>query len=428
MRTLLSFLVLAATIPGSAAAQTLLWQNAGQPALGGSALDVDVQGDVVAACGGTYDQEYNAAWYVRGIDRDTGSTLWEDAFPFVWFDQANACRVSGGRVYAVGWTFDPFFTGFRFVVRAYDMRDGTLDWEQSISRMGWDVGKSVVIEDGRVHVAGHIRTETSSDFAVLTFDEATGALLWESIVNPSGQAQNDYAWTIAAGDGRVYVGGEIENQSAFLVRTLDAASGALVWQQRIEGMRTWASERTLAVSEGVAVVIGEIGFESAVYAYDAATGELRWSEILPDGAAQPSMVAASGDRAIVAGLTGCDPVTWVDCELAVRAFDLFSGQPQWEDIVVAPGGDWWPFVHVAFTGGRVYVAGESLDPAFDAVAVLRAYSARNGALVWQESFDGGPGWDGIGSMAVSGGRLYVAGGMGRPDFENDFFVRAYSLR
>src|SRR5438128_18469 len=76
-------LTMAAGAP-TASAQTTLWENRGQPEFSGSALETEDAWSVIVAVGLVGDQ-FHAQWFVRGLDRRSGETMWEDRFGPVTF-------------------------------------------------------------------------------------------------------------------------------------------------------------------------------------------------------------------------------------------------------------------------------------------------------------------------------------------------------
>ena len=208
----LILLVAMAAAATPAGAQSPLWENRGQPELQGAVLEVDGVGSIIVTAGAVGD-EVNEQWYVRGLDRRSGVTIWEDRFGPATFGLAKDLVVEGNRAFVAGWILTPL--GFEFVVRAYDVTNGVVRWSQQVSKgpqcvedvppFARCVAKALKVRDGRVFVVGHLtRTAARSDFAVLAFDAHTGALLWESVTDPTGTGANDYAWAVStAGDSVV---------------------------------------------------------------------------------------------------------------------------------------------------------------------------------------------------------------------------------
>ena len=214
-----AFVLMVLTGASSANAQTVVWENSGQTESGGTVTEIAVTRRVVVASGSVSDSLGNGTWFVRGVDRRTGQTLWEDRFGPPTFSYAWDLMIEGRRAFAAGWVRQPG-RGLEFVVRAYEVMTGKVLWSREIGlgpqcsaeRPGFArcVGKALSVRDGRVFAVGHLtRTAAQSDFAVLAFDAATGAQLWESVTDPTGTGKNDYAWAVKAVGDSVFVVGEV---------------------------------------------------------------------------------------------------------------------------------------------------------------------------------------------------------------------------
>ena len=205
--------------------------------------------------------------------------------------------------------------GYEFVVRAYDLQVGALLWSQELSRgsqcveerpaFARCVAKALAVRDGRVFVVGHLtRTSARSDFAVLAFDGATGAPLWESVTDPTGLGLNDYAWGVVADGGRVHVVGEIGNDSGLLIQSHDEATGAIQWQQHVPDAHNFTLKDTIAAGGNAVFIGGTDGQGRAfVQAYDAGTGAVLWEDHV-GGAGQISALSATGNRLFAIGVEG----------------------------------------------------------------------------------------------------------------------------
>lgn len=428
-----------ALVPSPAAAQTLAWENRGQPEFGGTSIDVDGTSDTVVAVGTVYTQQGDAQWYVRGVDRRTGATSWEDRFGPVAFGQARDVSVRGNRAFVTGWIATS--SGFVFVTRAYRLETGAVLWSREVGLgpqclaevPGWArcVAKALDVDDGRVFAVGHLtRTANQSDFAVLAYDAATGAPLWESVTD-SGTGAFDYAWAVKAVDDSVYVYGETNEMTGVRVQAHDARTGAIRWSRDIPGAHNFTLRQTLAADRRHVFIGGTDGDgHFMLHAYDARTGALRWTDQAQAGEAFGEATALTLEedhgqaRLFATGVTGCN-ASLLDCEWAVRAYDPRHGR-LWARAEVARGGDWG--------GGEVVVAGERLvanaaelqeDGKYHIIA--RAFQTRTGAPLWEEPFDPGVDPPAIrAGLAAGGGSLFVHGGLNTgPDFARDFIVRRY---
>ena len=122
-------------------------------------------------------------------------------------------------------------------------------------------------------------------------------------------------------------------------------------------------------------------------------------------------VVAKGKR-VFAGGSGenlADPASGTDWLL--RALDARSGALLWEDVVdAALGGD--EVVDLVVRGKRLFAAGTTANgvtPQSRRDALVRAYTARGGSLLWEDRVDRGEAQDELLGLAVEGGRLYGVG-------------------
>lgn len=440
--------VLVVVLAGSsvAGAQTVLWENRGQPEIYGGILDVAGGPHVFVGAGGVGD-EINNQWFVRGFDRRTGVTEWEDRYGPMLFGLAKDVVAEGHRAFVAGWTRVPG-QGFVFAVRAYAERTGTVAWTHEISRgprcveefpgFARCVAKAVDVRDGRVFAVGHLtRTAARPDFAVVALDAATGALLWESVTDPTGTGAGDAAWAVAADRDSVFVLGEIgDSGSGFtglLLRSYNARTGAIRWQQELPGAQNFTYKNTL-VTDGKRVFVAGMDAKRdfLVRAYDARSGAPSWVDTIDDGdlvgQAGALVLGTDGhgrDRVFATGVIGCDPASLLGCKLAVRAYDPRAGLV-WARAEEAGGGDWYPGYTAAASGGRVFVtAGELLSDG-QYHATVRAYESRDGNLLWEEPFDPGNDPAGFSDVSVVGNRLFIGGTIFTgTDGSADSVVRAY---
>jgi hypothetical protein len=434
----------------------LLWETRGQDEPSGAGLDVDGNGHMLVVAGDV-GEAANSQWFVRGLERRTGAVAWEDRHGPMTFGLAKDVAVDGDRAFVAGWTRTAGL-GFQFVVRAYEVGSGAVLWSREIGtgpqcleevpRFARCVAKAVAVQDGRVFVVGHLtRTAQRADFAVLAFDAATGAPLWESVTDPTGTGANDYAWAVRVSGRHVFVVGEYADFGGLIVQAHDARTGAIRWQQREPGAGNSTLKDTLAAArEGVFVAGFDASFRFFVKAYDAETGAPRWEDHL-EGLGQATALALSGSdardggadegsgpRIIATGVVGCDPATFLDCELGLRAYDAQQGLV-WQVADVARGGDWY-MGNVTAAGGRLYVDGSELLEDGLYHPTVRAYRANDGGFEWNALFDDGTGHDPFGNgftgftngVFARGGRLHVAGDVNRADGNFDFLVRTYRAR
>ena len=250
-------------------------------------------------------------------------------------------------------------------------------WEDTVSG-GRSEGQanSVVTAAGRVHVAGFISDEESSIALVRTYDEATGALLWDSRF-AIAQELGD----LALEDGRLFATAFVSRghdlgSREWAVVAYDAASGAELWQDvRDDG--PFGQAWSLATADGRLFAAGTGSTDASstafvVRALDAATGAQLWADSPGPSGADGSFAIAVGDARVFAA----GPV---DGHVRLVAYAQEDGRELWS----ATGAELPYFGRIgglAFAGGRVLLATDLHDE-----VLVQAWDAASGALVWQRS-------------------------------------------
>ncbi len=173
-----------------------------------------------------------------------------------------------------------------------------------------------VVAGGRVFVSGMTADQTVSLFA---FDLKTGDELWrrdwETGPLPEIHNTNSHASsTPAADDDRVYF-----YFPTLGLHALDAASGEPAWQQPLPTpffVFKWGAGMSPVLYRDLVVFCQDDDLHPAIYAFDRATGKLRWKDEREDMAvnySHPVHCTVDGhDELVVAGtgmLIGYDPDT-----------------------------------------------------------------------------------------------------------------------
>jgi hypothetical protein len=333
-----------------------------------------------------------------------GDLLWRDVLDSgAGADTAHHVTIADGRVFAAGLVATPGAADA--VVRAYDAASGAVLWSDQRDGAGGVDSVFWTAEDGgRLFTAGFASADPSCrwfttgacDLAVAAYDAGTGTLLWEDLSDLAGGP--DVAFAVAAADGRVFAAG------AATTATGDTA----LW----------------------------------VRAYDAATGELLWEDLLdtPGGDDQALSVAVQGNSVAVAGVVAGDASCDVEagsgnCDFAVRVYDAAAGALAWEDRL--DGSGFYDFASsIAVRGQEVLVGGGvGTDAACsprtlsgDCDLLLRTYDVRSGALDWQVQRDAAGGFDSVFAVAVGAGVFLAAGASESAGTGLDFLVQAYDVR
>jgi len=438
MRHLVIALAASLVFAEPSTSQELLWDNREPAGARSFAVDVDVQGQTVVASGGSCDEDFKCALFVRAFDRTSGRTLWQDELLDFVGNRANEVSVDASRVFIAGWSERPE-QRFVFIVRAYDLNTGTLLWYREIDRSNFNIAKVLAVQDGRVYVAGHIRdtARDNQDYAVLAFDAATGTQLWEHVSDYLNLGQDDFAWSVAVAGDRVLVAGEVRGSSAMLMRAHNATDGVVAWEDEIPNARNFAEEHCLGEHGGLMFVCGSFpagGFTDDLFvrAYDIKSGQVRWTDRVDDGGrlSVPKALTVSGGRLFVAAYLGCSPTTGAECKLTVRAYDPGSGALLWKQINQSPGNDWFVNTIIATANG-VFVGGEQLNAAGSYEPTILSYDARSGTPIGGDKLDVGSApifTSFIGRLAIQGNHLIAAGGMWSGNaFGSDMLVRMYKI-
>jgi hypothetical protein len=236
---------------------------------------------------------------------------------------------------------------------------------------------------------------------------------------------------VVADGGRVHVVGEIGNDSGLLIQSHDEATGAIQWQQHVPDAHNFTLKDTIAAG-GNAVFIGGTDGQGRLFvrAYDAGTGALRWEDRV-GGAGQIAALSATGNRLFAIGVEGCDPATFLACELAVRAYDAQGGL-SWQRADVAAGGDWYA-TNLDAGAGHVIVGGNELLADGEYHPTVRSYEWNDGSFEWGAYFDDATGHPAFGftgfvnAILVRSDGVFVGGAVHRADRGDDWVVRKYGL-
>jgi glucose dehydrogenase len=322
----------------------LLWENlfdlAGQDDFcRGTAIAVEK--DKLFLGGYVTNAQGNLDWMVRAYDTSSGALVWQDQRDVGGLsDGVRALTVKDGRLFVTGWGFTA--DAERALVRAYDSDSGALLWEKdtlgAADLGGETFGVAIGALGTRVYAAVSVGTAADGQHAVVqAFDETSGDLLWQDPIDKGGEV--DFLNALAVHDGRVYAVGYGGPGCLFgvsppsncdsLIRTYDAATGALLWERVSDFGRLDDVTWVVAADKGVVYTASMAASHSGWYgqwivqAREGSTGALRWESL---GGANESPVynmVVHQDRLVVPG-RAVNPVTdnwdWI-----VRAYDLRGG-------------------------------------------------------------------------------------------------------
>jgi outer membrane protein assembly factor BamB len=123
-------------------------------------------------------------------------------------------------------------------VRAYKASDGRILWTDYSNKGRDDLPQSIAADSTAVIVVGYGGNTTSPpisalDFLVRALNPATGALLWEDRVD-RGFLSDDIAWVTKIDRGRAFVAGTSgipsDDRPDLLLRAYDLGTGTLLWE------------------------------------------------------------------------------------------------------------------------------------------------------------------------------------------------------
>lgn len=201
---------------------------------------------------------------IRALDATNGQVTWNVSHP----GGANSSpAVAGGRLY---------IAIHNRGLLALDANTGSKLWLAPMPGPQWS---SPAVENGRVFVGSR------DDHKVYAFDAVTGNTLWTATTSDWVQTSP------AVNNGVVYVGNNAGNVYAF-----DAATGNLVWQRAISpGFIIFGSP---TVANGVLYVASSLDasathFDGKLYAVDAVTGDVLFSDVVSLGQGAARWVNAS---------------------------------------------------------------------------------------------------------------------------------------
>jgi len=292
---------------------------------------------------------------------------------------------------------------------------GELLWEDRFDLTGgFDEAEAVAVQGTRLFVFGDGQVPSINgfedfDWIVRAYDRLSGALLWQDIVD-GGLDIAERARAIAVQGLHLIAVGAAggDGDGDYWVRAYNSRTGQLRWEDLIVHPAGRETAADVVIQGQRAFVVGT----HVVKVYDLKRGRVLWEDI--DGSGEA--IAVSGKRVFTAGSRGGD--------FFVRAYDSVKGFLLWEDLSDLSGGE-DSAIALGTLGNRVIAVGSAGDfPNRD--FVVRAYHPNTGDLIWEDRFDTGSN-DQAAAVAINDWHVYVVGAV-RPDGSSDFAVRAYDRR
>lgn len=421
----------------SAATGVLVWAASGSEEFSSAATHVAVSGDGSRVF--TTDVEYTDA-LVRAWSASNGTELWVSGsragIPRGLATTADGLTVVvASDVSGVGWD-----VGTTALLAA----NGTERWYRQYDGPAPDTNpntedeaRSLAINPNgtRVYVAARsFAPGTYWDYATIAYDLATGADAWLARYDGPGNSVDDPHGIKVSGDGlRVAVTGSSNGgaDGDFATLAYDAWNGAQQWVARHDGAPSgWDLGHAVAFTPDSSrvLVTGDVRWltgdlvatfnDATTVAYVAATGAQSWlarHNEAGSGEETLSHIALSGDGSRVYGAATTSG-TVTNGNVLTIARDAATGATLWTASYDGPvsGRDHAEGIVVSSDGSRVFVAATSAGAGTGEDAVVLAYSAATGALLWTYRVNGpASGNDVASALALSpdGSRLFLGGSL-----------------
>lgn len=293
---------------------------------------------------------------------------------------------------------------------------------------GEDIGRAVAASpDGtKVFVTGQSRDDTTlQDQATAAFQVGTGEILWSKRVDAAAQFDTGSAIAVDPAGTRVFVTGRSVAFEGFdwLTTAHDASTGEILWTRRYAGPKSVddTSFGVVTSPDGETVYVAGTADDGAgipgdamVEAYDAATGERRWSARYDGGGYDGGLrVATAADGSLVYLLGTTRRLAGND--YLVAAFEAEDeerlGERVWAATYDGAGlGDNVAGFALSGDGATIAVTGTSVGPQGNQDYATVAIDALTGARRWAVRYDSTrSGNDSAAGVAITGSSVVVTG-------------------
>lgn len=366
----------------SSAHAGLLWEDT----VSGGGPDGQAN-SVVAAAGrvhvaGFFSSPESSVALVRTYDEATGALLWDSRVPIAF--ELGELALEDGRLFATAFVSRGHDLGSReWAVVAYDAASGTELWQDVRDDGPFGQAWSLATADGRLFAAGTGSTDASSTaFVVRALDAATGAQLWADSPGPAGA---DGSFAIAVGAARVFAAGPVDGHVRLVAYAQE--DGRELWSAAGAELPYFGGIGGLAFAGGRVLLATDVDDEVLVQAWDAASGALLWQRsVRPDDARETfAEVAIAADEHVAV-------IGYSSGGQHLLAWDAATGTPLWRDDDTRATRD------LQIDDGVLWALGGSFH--------VRACDAASGRGLWSSAFI--PGRSSL-SLARSGSRAFVAG-------------------
>jgi outer membrane protein assembly factor BamB len=363
---------------------TLVWEDQQIDRLFSSAVSVAIAGGRAFVAGTSPSATPGLrVLTVIAYDLRRGTIEWERMITPVTTSVGNVVRVRAGRVFVGG--FNVGADGWRYGVYALHAGTGEVEWTHESEGAGpgtAGVVWSMAVTASEVLVAGDAggSSHSNSSVFVRSLDRGTGALLWQNVIPLA--TTSALPGCLNVGRNLVFVCGShhvpdlISND--LMVRAYDLRTGELRWADRPDDGGLWSSAQALTVSGDRLAVGGTICdfsqpttvCKGAVRTYDADTGALVWQDL--DSGSFVQDVAAESELVFVAG-SGTDASG--SASATIRAYDVETGVVAWIDHVPAGADGIVSYSRLTVEDNDLF-AGGSIFGRFANTTYVRALSLR----------------------------------------------------
>lgn len=370
----------------------LLWEGRGP--VGRAVLAVDAGGNVVVAGSSTLK-----------LGADDGAPMWEQHRTNAY---TTAITIDTGRnVVGVGTSYNGNNNDFYTAKYA---ADGVLLWEQRYNGPGnsHDAPTAVAVDaNGNVLVTGTSRnSDFSNDYYTVKYAAVDGMLLWEQRYSGSGPPT---ALALDA-SGNVVVTG------TYTVK-YDALDGFPLWEQQCCHGLTMAVAIDASGNAVVTGILANAAGNNDSYTakYAAESGTLIWERLRKDCVAEAIALDASGNVAVTGSSIGTNNFTYhFTYDFFTAKYAATDGTLQWEqgyDGLVVKGDD-RPISVATDAVGNVVVTGTSSYSIYAGSDWYTAkYRATDGSLIWEQPYNGPADRDDVATAVAvdASGNVVVAG-------------------
>lgn len=343
-------------------------------------------------------------------------------------------RDAAGDIIVAG-ASDDGVNGFDMLTIKYSATDGAILWQRRYNNpaggaFNADEVRALAVDgEGNVVVTGRTRHDGQGDnWYTAKYAAEDGALIWERETHMAGLEESEAA--AVDGSGNVIFLGSSSDGTTLERHVIkyDAASGAPLWSKVIRSTPSTGNS-AIAVDGGGNVVVDVIAFlgnDQAGSPYygrrtvrlAAVDGAVLWGKNRSELGGIALAVDGVGHVFTASARAFDEEGNYVDCHLVKHA--AVDGSVLWSKGILndeVGGGD---FLAMALdSGGNVVLARPVIIPVPDhpslAEYVTAKYAAADGALLWENHFNGSENSGVLRAVAVdSGGHVVVTGELTLP--------------